>query len=386
MSDKLIIESNNLKYALSSIDVSMLLSDDIESLEKSLDIIKSKINTKKNIEESIVAELDLDKSNPKNIEILLSISKLASKFSNEIMDRKKGVNEAKNIIKKTFSSLELYKSEELDFLKTLDEVQSFNVKISLFESLKKLMEFFESDIFKNDGNRCSNIEDSVSHIIDISYSISKDWIAVSNKTEKEYLLSRLIPVVTDIYIDTFVNNVLNLTEVNYRTYNQDDFWTNHKQLESIIENMDMGYQNSDDINLAWLKKRIYKSISDYVDIFSSNSHFLKNKKLDQFKGLVFEKMANISIDSWIESGNSYLDKCNGMTEEEFEKWAQNEGQKPMPYDNFLTKLEEKVSENSGLIHDGSIDLEIINKEIKEKVSLIWGMSDAIFKMSKVNEI
>lgn len=254
-----------------------------------------------------------------------------------------------------------------------------NVKIALFPSALKFHKLI-SRITSNSNE----IDRWIKWHHDITVNLAKDlafnWDKSATFRDRESLfeksLSHCSTIVEDVFKGELTYSLFNGEPLSSRS--KDVFLANLNDLESAINECDMGYSKGSDFDSDYVKNRLFEF---FIEKSESLSNFhLYGLDPDLIKCYVGRQVALQSSLSWIETTRNILDVVERLSDEEYELWRKNEGLKRMNLDSFLS-----ASYSNGMSSFERIiqfDESSLLLKCKSRLAVLWGLSDAVCRIKK----
>jgi len=265
----------------------------------------------------------------------------------------------------------------------LESIKPSTAILNSINSLSVIYSLFNEDL----ESSYEQLKELTSRVVRISKTLSDNWSDSITDEEKNLLFSNAINLCTELFIQEIKANVLeNSIDKDDLSYEEcEQFWLAEKQLNTVIVEMNMGYADHPELTVDWLKCKIHSIIIDEAEKELKMSRVYENEFRQIVRINIIKYLSKKCIDYWIDASQEYMDFCQGMTQEEFNQWAETEGDKPMPLDDFIGKIKSTDLSHVKKIDYSILSFDIIENKVKNKVGFIWGLSDALFKMREVNE-
>lgn len=288
-------------------------------------------------------------------------------FETKIIDSFKILVENRESTKEVFSDI-------------LSSDRILNIKLGLFDSTCNLNRV--ASLFKFDQTEREIYNHFLATTTEMARDLAFNWSKRANIEDKETLFELCIPKCGSIYIQAWLDNAIDTLGGNKGQITEDDFWRHFPVLDTVLEEMDMGYKDHEKYNFIWLKKRISKNIISRVQALSlSGLPTLPGQSSGLLNGIIREYVVLAST-AWNEASNNYIAKCESMTPDEMDVFATTEGLEPMKLDLYFEALDIQIESWKGIGEHKSLSFDKIKANARKRLSFLWGISDAICKIKK----
>jgi len=224
---------------------------------------------------------------------------------------------------------------------------------------------------------------------DLTINLAKDlafhWDKSANFKDRERMFESSIPYCSEITHNTWIELFIENIKTDLTSFDSVSILNNLTEFENEVKQCDMGYLDHDEYSMDWLKSEVcsyIKSQSD--DLYLHDSKELNSNKIKLY--FIDYYCKNIAK-SWVSTSNSFLAKIEKMfqemSDEEQEKWMEEDGSKPMSLDNVYKEMEKNFTSN---IFEKKVSLDELKllKLAKGKLAMLWGLSDAVCKIRRVD--
>jgi hypothetical protein len=368
MASNRVLNKREASQVISSIANANSLRKALGDARESPELIRSYMNDVNELFEGLKSELNVDEKNASDILTIAELKKAAFSFVSKTRDDARDFQKYKNTLINCVKELEST-SDSVGIMEYSNTSGSYDVKLSLTESAYKIKKTFNE--LSIDEASLPALSVIIKDLLSITAEVLKPWTNRLHSNEKYALISSFVSIASEIYMEEVIRESnANLSDSPLVT--ESLIWETAKQLTTVLENMDMGYASHDVQNIDWLKKEITQM---YFSCFTNDDNVISQATLGKLSGKLKDHL-EIITNAWISTANQYMSICDNMTEKEFNHWAENDGAKPMPLSDFRTLVKSELS--APLIN---LDFNIIKEKTKKEASFLWGVSDALFKVS-----
>lgn len=223
---------------------------------------------------------------------------------------------------------------------------------------------------------------------ELSITLAKDlafnWDREAIFKDRERLFQEALPYCSRVTVDAWKIGVMQHASEEIGDYSTNP-WFYLNELNNEIQCMDVGYGDHEVMNIDWLKNQISKSIaSHYFNKFGGR--LIDEEEVNLLAALSIKKMRFSLSEAWKIVSSNYIDSTremvSKMSKEDYGRWLDSDGSRPMPVDLFISEMKSRLRKSSPLFSFSDIDIESIEKKVKSNVAMIWGISDAVCKVGK----
>jgi hypothetical protein len=364
----LALNKREASQVISSITNANSLRKALGDFRENPELIKSYINDVNELFEILKSELKVDENNASDILTIAELKKASftfvSRMRNDTHDFKKDKNTLIECVKELEST-----SDSVGIMEYSNTSGSYDVKLSLTESAYKIKKTF-NELNVNEASLPA-LSLIIKDLLSMAAEMVNPWTCRLQENEKYSLISSFVSMTSEIYIEELIKeSYSNLNDSPLLT--ESLLWDKAKQLTTVIESMDMGYASHDTQNINWLKKEITKT---YFSCFENDDNVISDVILRKLSSELSDHL-EIITNAWVSTSNKYMSACDNMTEDEFNHWAENDGAKPMPLAAFRELVKDEI-----YVPLVSLDFNRVKEKTKKEASFLWGVSEALFKVS-----
>lgn len=215
--------------------------------------------------------------------------------------------------------------------------------------------------------------------------IAFNWDKDSQFKDREVLFQEVIGFCADMVIDSWLDAAsksIQLNEDAMKYQNRSRSW--QKTRASITE-LSMGYEKYKEMSL----EQAISSVEQILErkLSSYNLSLVPDDKRSIFEIGLVSAIDALAAKAWSDAAAKIIANLKSLSKEELQEWRKSDdGQRPMPIEKFTIELDLLLSAEKNLIKlskQQNIDAEKISKQ---KLSVLWGLSDAVcrVKTSKSN--
>ena len=250
-----------------------------------------------------------------------------------------------------------------------DELSSNEISLHIKSALLPYALYYEAFIQRVSKKNKSDLEEFILAIVSLTKDISSNWSKKSNISDKAMLFITCLPIVarfalqfTEGYIESRIE-----TKLNGHTFKGHDVY-------SAIEESDggfMDYPEKRDI----LYESIAKSIQAEIDVFVS-SHWNQTKLFprDKAKLIILENLHDV----WLNFCQQEVIEFKGLDDKEREKYI-SRNKNTINTEMFYRMLAVCCKDTLNNYFTVDINWKEVEKGLREKFAIYWGVSDAVFK-------
>lgn len=208
-----------------------------------------------------------------------------------------------------------------------------------------------------------------------------NWDKESLFKDREALFQTVLPQCAEMVFDAW-HGCLIQPMINSNQVNKNNVIELLPNLMDVIDGLDMGYYSHDTLDIDWLKEKITNDVIAPLNNFSvrglskDNIEYIKTKMMDRID-LEYSHSWRKTSESAIEEINSSLES---MSDSEIDEWELNEGSEPMSITPFLGQAKKVLNSGQEYISIDYINLDELEDQAKGRLAVLWGLSDAVFKL------
>lgn len=215
----------------------------------------------------------------------------------------------------------------------------------------------------------------------LAKDLAFNWDKESLFKDREALFQTVLPQCSMMVFDIWKDAICSIIK-NKSVIGRDNVFDFMPMLSKEISNLDMGYASHEEFNMEWLLNRISDDVWSSVSGISISN--LNDSKNNNIQAMIVASLDYEYAETWKRNATKEIDDVSEliskMSEDEIDDWEENEGSKPMNIDCFIGELQRKIDEKKSLILISKVDLKILEDEAKKRLALLWGLSDAVFKL------
>lgn len=257
-----------------------------------------------------------------------------------------------------------------------------NVKTALFPSSLKFHRLLEG-LAVSEGDIYKWVKWHHKLTVNLAKDLAFNWDKSSSFKDRERLFESSLIHCAEIAQDVWESNFIGKLKTTLTSLDDVSLWSHLSAFEKAVENCDMGYLNHDVYSMDWLKSQVCQHIV-------SKSNQLKSldiSKIDSYKLQMYfvDCFCQQAAISWSTASDKAIAEISGMlesmSEEEQATWMNEEGSKPMPLSKMYAELDAQISKS---VFSNHIDLDeqVLLKNAKSKLAMLWGLSDAVCKIKR----
>lgn len=215
--------------------------------------------------------------------------------------------------------------------------------------------------------------------IELAKDIAFNWDKRSAYRDRETLFVMMLPTCLSICESAFFEHITRPVNRSLLYNVECDLGDLFPQLSDTLDEMDMGYATSDDVQMKKLKFRLNSIMNNAIP----TAHLPKH--LSEFENKIFTLSINMldkmSAESWGEAANNMIDKIKAEVEYLDEREAQDlidrKYSDPMPLKCFTDIFEQKIETWEGPIKLGDLSIEELTSLSHKKMASLWGLTEAL---------
>lgn len=265
------------------------------------------------------------------------------------------------------SELSALNSENIIYLE--DDLSSNDISLHIKSAILPYALYYEGFIQKVTAQNRTDLEKYILMIISMAKDVSTRWSKDISATDKALVFVTVLPIVARFTMQHTENYLNENVSASLERF---DF--GNKDVYLAIEEYDGGYSDFPDLK-SHLHEKIDSMVNGEIDTFILLSWDGRRMfPREKVKLIIMEKL----YDVWVKFCEQELI--------EFKKMDQNEKESYIKANNNVINTEvffDMVSVTSKKIFNDIFKIDInwtqLEKEVREKFSMYWGVSDAVFK-------
>lgn len=250
-----------------------------------------------------------------------------------------------------------------------DELSSNDISLHIKSALLPYALYYEAFIQKTTNKNRGDLEKFVFMIVSMAKDISTRWQKNNTVLDKALTFTTSLPIVSRFcmqYVETYLSTEIQNRLSGYKFIGKDIY--------SAIEVNDAGYGDYPQLK-TYLFEKVNSAIEGLIDSYISTSwrqDILFPK--EQIKLIISEK----AYDLWLECCKQEVIDFKRLNEKEKVDYLKKHNN-VMDISIFLDSL---VTLSNGIINDifcVNIEWKVVESGVRDKFSMYWGVSDAIYK-------
>lgn len=220
----------------------------------------------------------------------------------------------------------------------------------------------------------------------ITYELSQDlafnWDKDAMVRDRESLFVNIMASCAEVVFTSIKENIVNALVSEPIVLEKNIIWSWMNELNTEIINNDMGYLDSSDTDIYWLKDQLATLMISKLNDIECN--FFRNNEKNIIRGYFLSIFEKSMVESWKEESDkkiSYMKEIlNDKTKEEKEKiYDSEEFRRPMELNGLFNRFRNKTNINFSIL-DAGLDFEEIKKLSSKNFAMFWGLSNAVCKL------
>lgn len=256
-----------------------------------------------------------------------------------------------------------------------------NIKIALLPCLTEI-----NDIASDLSLPAKQHADVQAWANDMILSLAKDiafnWDKKTSYRDRETLFVMMIPTCGRIVLQSFVDYITKEYGSNKAYSEEFTLDINFPKTYDAIKELDMGYMDSESRDLPWLYQEINKYLIKQISNLSPTR--IDRRHISSLVSSISADVDAIASETWQAASQRVIsqmqDELETLSDEEAEALLEEKYSDPMPLDKFFAPLMNKLHNWNGLIDPMTFNLESATRVSQERLSNMWGLSNAICKV------